>query len=81
MPVRTLVVDSNALIRGSLLDRWQSESTIYTVREVVTEVKDAATRRRLQVLPFELVFKDPSSQAIQHGEWDGRGRSLSLLFE
>jgi hypothetical protein len=33
----------------------------------VSEIKDKATKQRLQVLPYELIFKEPSSDAIRIG--------------
>ena len=38
-----------------------------TVREVVSEIRDKATRRRLQVLPYDLKFREPASDAIRIG--------------
>lgn len=60
-----LVVDAGPFIRGVPLQKWSNK--IVTVREVVSEIRDKATRERLQVLPYELVFKEPSTEALQHG--------------
>ncbi|CAH2323987.1 RNA-binding NOB1 [Pelobates cultripes] len=38
--------------------------SIHTVREVVTEIRDKATRSRLAVLPYQLLFKEPSADSI-----------------
>ena len=40
---------------------------LYTVSEVVSEVRDKATRARLQVLPYELKIRDPQPEYYQHG--------------
>ncbi|KAK2085365.1 Nin1 binding protein [Saguinus oedipus] len=40
---------------------------IYTIREVVTEIRDKATRRRLAVLPYELRFKEPLPEYVRLG--------------
>ena len=37
--------------------------------EVVTEVKDRATRQRLQVLPYELKFRQPSTEVLKIGKF------------
>ena len=61
-----LVADSGAFIKGAPLQEW-SENVV-TVKEVVTEIRDARTRQRLQFLPYNLTFREPSHSAIQHGE-------------
>lgn len=38
---------------------------IYTIREVVREIRDKATRRRLAVLPYELRFKEPFPEYVR----------------
>ena len=60
-----LVADSGAFIKGAPLQTWSK--TVVTVRDVVSEIKDKATRERLQVLPYELVFREPSNESLQHG--------------
>ncbi len=40
---------------------------IVTLREVVSEIRDKATRQRLQVLPYELTFKEADPDDIRHG--------------
>ena len=41
---------------------------IYTIRDVVNEIRDKATRRRLAVLPYELRFKEPFPEYVRLGE-------------
>ena len=41
---------------------------MYTIPEVVKEIRDKATKQRLQVLPYELIFREPSAEAIRTGE-------------
>lgn len=41
---------------------------IYTIRDVVTEIRDKATRRRLAVLPYELRLKEPFPEYVRLGE-------------
>ena len=63
--VGVLVADSGAFIRGAPLQKWSGE--VVTVREVVAEIRDKATRERLQVLPYQLSFREPSAEALRHG--------------
>ena len=65
MSVGVLVVDSGAFIKGAPVERWGER--VYTVKEVVEEIRDANTRRRLQVLPYDLVFREPTQAALHHG--------------
>ena len=41
---------------------------IYSIQDVVNEIKDKATRQRLQVLPYELNLREPSTEAIKLGK-------------
>lgn len=69
LAIGVLVVDSGAFIKGAPLEKW-SENVV-TVREVVSEIRDVNTRRRLQVLPYDLSFREPSQEALHHGErWE-----------
>ena len=63
--IRLLVADSNAFIKGVPLEKLSDQ--VVTVKDVVSEIRDAETRRRLQVLPYELSFREPSQSAIRHG--------------
>lgn len=64
--IRILVADSGAFIKGAPLQQWSSN--IVTIKDVVNEIRDANTRQRLQVLPYELTFREPSQAAISHGK-------------
>ena len=64
--VAVLVADSGAFINGAPLENWSSN--VVTVNEVVEEIRDENTRRRLQVLPYDLSFCTPTLAAIQHGK-------------
>ena len=66
MSVGALVVDSGAFIKGAPVEKWGGR--VFTVQEVVDEIRDVSTRRRLQVLPYELVFREPTQAALHHGE-------------
>lgn len=62
--VKVLVADSGAFIKAPL-EKWSS--SVVTVKEVVAEVRDENTRRRLQVLPYELHLQEPTQEALHHG--------------
>ena len=61
--LRTLVVDSGALIRGERIAHLADD--FVTVPEVLGEIRDASTRQKLAALPFELRTREPSSEAMQ----------------
>ena len=63
--ISILVADAGPFIKGAPLQKWSNN--VVTIREVLTEIRDKATRERLQVLPYELTFKEPSAEALQHG--------------
>lgn len=64
--VNLLVVDSGPLIKGAPLEKWSHN--VVTIKEVVHEIKDSSTRQRLQFLPYNLLFKEPTREAIQFGK-------------
>ncbi|XP_006899295.1 PREDICTED: RNA-binding protein NOB1-like [Elephantulus edwardii] len=55
--------DSGAFLRDMALQ--DIGKNIYTIREVVNEIRDKATRRRLAVLPYELHFKEPFLEYVR----------------
>ncbi|KAL4235177.1 Nin1 binding protein [Mactra antiquata] len=61
--VKHVVLDSGAFLRNAPV-RDIAEN-VYTVTDVVDEIKDRATKQRLQVLPYELVYREPSAEAIK----------------
>ena len=63
--VEALVADSGAFIKAAPLEKWSGR--VFSVKEVVEEIRDANTRRRLQVLPYELIFREPSQEALHQG--------------
>ncbi|XP_006860265.1 PREDICTED: RNA-binding protein NOB1 [Chrysochloris asiatica] len=62
-PVEHVVADAGAFLRDAALQ--DIGKNIYTIREVVSEIRDKATRRRLAVLPYELHFKEPFPEYIR----------------
>merc|ERR1712018_167278 len=61
--VKHVIVDSGAFIKDAPLREIGEH--IYTIRDVVTEIRDKATRARLQVLPYDLLFREPSAESIR----------------
>uniref|UniRef100_A0A131XK52 RNA-binding protein NOB1 n=1 Tax=Hyalomma excavatum TaxID=257692 RepID=A0A131XK52_9ACAR len=61
--VKHLVVDSGGFIKNAALQ--EIGENIYTLAEVVSEIKDKATKQRLQVLPYKLNYRVPSPEAIK----------------
>jgi RNA-binding protein NOB1 len=61
--MKYLVVDSGPLIKGARLDSIQADAYI-TVPEVIHEIRDPTARARLERLPFEIVIKEPSDEAV-----------------
>jgi RNA-binding protein NOB1 len=57
------VVDAGAFIRGAPLQ--DLSENVYTIDEVVNEIRDKATLQRLQCLPYDLVRKDPPPEDIR----------------
>lgn len=58
---------------------WQDIAEIvYTVRDVIDEIKDQATKQRLRVLPYEIKMMEPSSEAVLKGT--GLWISLNLTI-
>ena len=74
--VEYIVADSGAFIKAAPLEKWAGR--VLTVKEVVEEIRDVHTRRRLQVLPYELVFREPSQEALHHGETDTSGKGNNV---
>ena len=60
-----LVADSAAFLKNAPLQ--QIAHKVFTIREVVSEIKDATTRQRLQVLPYTIEFREPSVESIKVG--------------
>lgn len=61
--VKHLVVDSGGFIKNAALQ--EIGENIYSLAEVVSEIKDKATKQRLQVLPYKLNYRVPSPEAIK----------------
>jgi len=63
MKAEYLVVDSGGFIAEDSL--WELGQNLFTLNEVIAEIKDTATRRRLQLLPYGLKIRKPSDHAMK----------------
>lgn len=61
--VEHVVADAGAFLRDAALQ--DIGKNIYTIQNVVSEIRDKATRRRLAVLPYELRFKEPFPEYVR----------------
>ncbi|XP_074864576.1 RNA-binding protein NOB1 isoform X2 [Carettochelys insculpta] len=61
--VEHVVADAGAFLRAAPLQDFGKN--IYTIKEVVSEIRDKETRRRLAVLPYQLHFKQPFPEYVK----------------
>lgn len=52
---------------------------IYTLRDVVDEIRDKPTRRSLAFLPYQLIFREPRPELITLGKLEPEGVTLGKL--
>ena len=45
---------------------------MYSLEDVTWEIKDKATRQRLQVLPYRINYKEPSKESLHAGNYRNR---------
>ena len=64
--VKHIVADSAAFLKNVPLHEMCEN--VYTVEDVVNEIRDVATRQRLAVLPYKINFREPSTEALHAGE-------------
>ncbi|KAK5873493.1 hypothetical protein PBY51_018529 [Eleginops maclovinus] len=62
--VAHVVADAGAFLKKAPLQ--EIGSTIYTLKDVVDEIRDKPTRRSLAFLPYQLHFKEPHPEHIRH---------------
>lgn len=60
---RSLVIDTNALIKGSRLEKMATE--FYTISEVFDEVTDKQSKHQLAIFPFEIKVRSPTPEAFK----------------
>ncbi|KAJ3593382.1 hypothetical protein NHX12_005717 [Muraenolepis orangiensis] len=61
--VEHVVADAGAFLKKAPLQ--DIGTTIYTLKDVVEEIRDKPTRKSLSFLPYELHFKEPSPEHIR----------------
>ncbi|CAL8243191.1 unnamed protein product [Lota lota] len=61
--VEHVVADAGAFLKKAPLQ--EIGTTIYTLKDVVEEIRDKATRRSLSFLPYQLNFKEPYPEHIR----------------
>ncbi|VDM47091.1 unnamed protein product [Toxocara canis] len=66
VPVHHLVVDSGAFIKRAPLQ--DLGAVIYSVKEVVNELKCEKSRNLLESIPYEIIIREPSKQSLQIGK-------------
>ena len=75
-----LVVDSGGFIRNAPLRELAGR--LVTLQDVVSEIRDKETRQRMQVLPYDLEFRNPSNIGLakvsEFAKKTGDFASLSL---
>uniref|UniRef100_A0A3Q3B627 RNA-binding protein NOB1 n=1 Tax=Kryptolebias marmoratus TaxID=37003 RepID=A0A3Q3B627_KRYMA len=62
--VEHVVADAGAFLKKAPLQ--DIGKNIYTLRDVVDEIRDKPTRRSLAFLPYQLHFKEPHPENIRH---------------
>ena len=60
-----LVVDTAGFIKNAPLHEYGEE--LITLYDVIDEIRDKATKQRLQALPYELLYKEPDTASLQKG--------------
>ena len=61
-----LIVDPAGFIKNAPLHEYGQE--LITLYDVIDEIRDKATKQRLQALPYELQYKEPDTASLQKGE-------------
>lgn len=62
-PVKVLVIDANAIIRGA----QPRADELVTIAEVIEELKDQSSRR---ALPHNLRLEEPSPESLKEGNYN-----------
>ncbi|KAM4593685.1 RNA-binding protein NOB1 isoform 2-T2 [Odontesthes bonariensis] len=62
--VEHVVADAGAFLRKAPLQ--DIGKNIYSLKDVVDEIRDKPTRRSLAVLPYQLCLKDPHPEHVRH---------------
>lgn len=83
-----MLPDGTGLLRWVSPDRENSlwfalqdiGKNIYTLKDVVDEIRDKPTRRSLAFLPYQLNFKEPHPEHIRHGSCSPNPPSTARTF-
>ena len=65
--VQHIVADSAAFLRNAPLHDMCEN--VYTIEDVINEIRDVTTRQRLAVLPYNIQFREPSTEALHAGKF------------
>src|SRR5688572_19571684 len=65
--VECLVVDSGPLIKGTSIRSFAEK--LYTVPEVISEIRDKRSRDFLNQISFDIQVKVPSDEALKEGRF------------
>jgi RNA-binding protein NOB1 len=60
-----LVIDTAGFIKNAPLHEFGQE--LITLHDVIAEIRDKATKQRLQALPYELTYREPDTASLQKG--------------
>eukprot|EP00794_Sanderia_malayensis_P018759 gene18759-20650_t len=58
-----VIADSAAFLKNAPLEKMGTR--IFTIPDVISEIRDANTRQRLSVLPYTIEFREPSCESIK----------------
>lgn len=61
-----IICDTGAFIKCDRFDKIGKE--VYTIRDVIGEIRDKVTRDKLNVLPYELKFREPTADSVLAGK-------------
>ena len=62
---RVLVLDAGAVIQG--YNRVETDEDLYTIQEVVREIRDSKSKERLASFPFKLQLAEPNPACVAEG--------------
>jgi rRNA maturation endonuclease Nob1 len=62
-----IVLDANAIIKGSCIDFFKKAKQIITIEEVLNEIRDSNAREFLARLPYTIEVKEPNPEACKAG--------------
>ncbi|XP_077983472.1 RNA-binding protein NOB1-like [Glandiceps talaboti] len=60
--VAHVIADSGAFIKNAPIQ--EVAENVYAIQDVISEIRDSATKKRLAVLPYEIQYREPSSEHI-----------------